>query len=205
MATKLIGLGSKARIGKDYAAKQLADWCGSVERIAFADALKQDVAYLFGQHKLDYWSIEQEPELKEKIRPLLVEYGCTMRKFNENIWVDRALKGKNFTKDITLITDVRFPNEANRIKELGGYYIEIQTDLPPANETEAHYSPLMAGLADFTIKNNFDSNFVGDLIELIGNLERVDQRLWKKTQSKESSFIHSTEGVTGSVTWTQKA
>lgn len=184
MNTILVGLGSRARIGKDYAAQQLAGRF-DLERVAFADALKFDISQLFHAHGLDYWAIEGEPSLKEKIRPLLVEYGCTMRKFNENAWIDRALS-KEFTHAVTLITDVRFPNEAQRIKDLGGYYIEVKTDIPPANETEAFYSPLMGNMADYTIKNNFDSKFIHDLIRLIESLKQTDHNLiWRKTQLKE--------------------
>ena len=164
----IIGLGSKARIGKDYAAKELAKYF-DLERIAFADALKQDLAELFKKNGLDYWAIEADPQQKEKVRPLLVEYGMTMRKFNENVWVDRALN-KPLTHELTLITDVRFPNEAKRIKELGGHYIEICTDLPPANDTEALYSPLMAELADAVVVNNFDSKFIDDLVTSFNKL-----------------------------------
>jgi hypothetical protein len=192
MITTLIGVGSRARIGKDYAAKELAKYF-DLERVAFADALKLDVAQLFKAHGLDYWGIEGEPALKEKVRPLLVEYGMTMRKFNEDAWIDRALN-KEFTHEVTFVTDVRFPNEAKRIKALGGHYIEIQTDLPPANETEAYYSPLMKGLADYTVKNNFDSHFIQDMVKLIGSLNNTaGSPTWKRTQSNESNIIHSTD------------
>lgn len=197
MNTILVGVGSRARIGKDYAAKELAKYF-DLERIAFADALKLDVAQLFKAHGLDYWGIESEPSLKEKVRPLLVEYGMTMRRFNENAWIDRALN-KELTHQVTLVTDVRFPNEANRIKSLGGYYIEIKTDLPPANETEAYYSPLMGGIADYTVKNNFDSKFIMDLVDLISTLRDTKQNLlWKQTQSNGLSITPSTDINTNS-------
>ena len=192
----IIGLGSKARIGKDYAAQELAKLF-DVQRIAFADALKLDIADIVARHGLDYWAIEKQPELKEKIRPLLVEYGMTMRRFNEDVWVDRALAPGNLTSEVILVTDVRFPNEAKRIRELGGHYIEIMTNTPPINETEAYYSPLMAESAEYTIKNNFDPEFIPDLVNLVFNL-------WKLTQSKESVHTRSTGESTSLNTLTLK-
>lgn len=165
----IIGFGSKARIGKDYAASELSKFY-TVERVAFADALKDDLAVIFARSGLDLKEMLNVPATKERVRPLLVEYGQTMRKFHPDIWVDRALTGREFTSQITIVTDVRFPNEANRIKELGGYYIEIDTDIEPANETEALYSPQMAGIADFTVRNNFDGKFITDLRELMDSL-----------------------------------
>jgi hypothetical protein len=162
----LIGLGSKARVGKDFACAGLARYF-DVERIAFADKLKEDIASLFNNHGLVLRDILEVPATKEMVRPLLVSYGQTMRAFNNDIWVDRALKDKEFKHAVTVITDVRFPNEAKRIRELGGYYIEIDANIPPANEVEALYSPQMVGIADYVIKNSFDGKFIQDFVKLI--------------------------------------
>lgn len=167
--TLIIGLGSKAQIGKDYAAAQLKNYF-DVERIAFADELKNDLKYLFSKNGFDFDMLMSEPTLKTKARPLLVSYGQVMREFNPDIWINRALKEKELTHQVTIITDVRFPNEAKILKELGGYYVEILSDVPPANDTEAYYSPLMEGLADFKVKNNFDGQFVSDMVKLVNQL-----------------------------------
>ena len=169
MKKVIIGLGSKAQIGKDYAAAQLRAYF-SVQRIAFADALKDDLRFLFKQNNLDFDMLISEPDIKKIIRPLLVAYGHTMREFNDDIWVDRALKNRNLDAEVTVITDVRYPNEAKRLKELGGYYIDIETNVPPANDVEALYSPQMREIADFVVVNNFDGKFVPDLVELINQL-----------------------------------
>jgi hypothetical protein len=182
MKTLLLGLGSIARIGKDYAAQELAKYF-DLERIAFADALKKDLAELIkNKHDLDYAAIESEPSLKEKFRPLLVSYGCVMREFDEDVWVNRALANREFNHCVTLVTDVRFPNETRKIKALGGYYIEIDANIAPANETEALYSPQMKGLADYKIKNNFDSKFIQDLVDLV---QTLNPALCLPTQSKK--------------------
>ncbi len=173
MQKLLIGFGSKARIGKDYAAQQLRAFF-DVERVAFADALKTDIGELFAKHGLDLQALLMEPELKEKIRPLLVSYGQTLREFYSDVWVDAALTNREFKHELTIVTDMRFPNEAKRIKAMGGYYIEITSNMPPANETEKLYSPQMEGLADYKITNNFDGKFTTDLVELIHKIKNTE-------------------------------
>lgn len=165
----LIGLGSKAQVGKDYAAFRLKEYF-DVERIAFADKLKEDLAEIFSRRGLDFNKLCQDPETKKQLRPLMVEYGQTMRFFNPNIWVDLALKDKELTHQVTIITDVRFPNEVLRLKELGGCYVDIQTDTPYANATEAEFSPTMKKLADFEVRNKFDEHYVHDMVKLVKHL-----------------------------------
>lgn len=179
MKSLLLGMGSRARVGKDYAIIKLKELGYDVERISFADCLKDDLTVVFARHNLNLTELLNDPQLKETIRPLLVEYGQTLRKFKEDVWVDAAFKNHEFKHEITMVSDVRFPNEAKRIKSLGGYYVEIKSDVPCANETEALFSPQMVGLADFTVQNSFDGKFVADMIELIERL-----RYEKRTNSQ---------------------
>jgi hypothetical protein len=175
----IIGFGSKARVGKDYACSVLADHY-DVQRIAFADELKKDIANLLWTHGLDYYYLESDETQKRVIRPLLVAHGQVMRHYNPNIWVEKALKDKVFLEELTIITDVRFPNEAEYIKKLGGYYVEIDADVPPANETEALYSPQMVKLADFRIKNNFDETYEQALLFLVEHIKKLNPVLEKQ-------------------------
>ena len=115
MKKLLIGLGASARCGKDFAAIELAKYY-SVERLAFADKLKLDLAPFFQPYGIDITDPLLDDKTRKEIRDLLVSYGQTMRKFNTNHCVDIALKDKVLTKDITVIVDTRFPNECARIK-----------------------------------------------------------------------------------------
>lgn len=160
----IIGFGSKAQIGKDYACKALSK-VYDVERVSFADALKADLNKMLKWFGIDL--INGNPKIKNKLRPLLVGYGQLMRWYDPYYWITRALKNKQFSHEITVITDVRFPNEAKYIKSLGGYFIEIKAPIPPANATEALYSELTSQHADFVIENNFNNKFDIELIALI--------------------------------------
>lgn len=179
MKTLLVGFGSKAQIGKDFACAGLKQFY-DVERVAFADALKTDIATLFMMNNLSLDMLLNVPDLKRMVRPLLCEYGACMRQFNPDVWVDRALTGREFNHDITIITDVRHPNEVDRIKSLGGVYVEIDADVPPANETEAHYHPILKGMADYTVRNNFDGHFMDDMVVLVGRL--LDKKSHENSQ-----------------------
>jgi hypothetical protein len=165
----LIGLGSKAQIGKDYAAAQLRNYF-DVERIAFADALKDDLAMLFKHRNLDFFELLNHEHQKDRLRPLMVAYGNTLRKYNPDVWIDPVLSNREFNHKVTIITDVRYPNEVKRLQSLGGKYIHIITDTPPANAVEEENYPLMLDLADYTIVNNFDETYIEDMKNLVEHL-----------------------------------
>lgn len=165
----IIGLGSKARIGKDYAAIKLAKYF-NVQRISFADVLKDDLSILFKKHNLSLEALLADPDMKEVVRPLLIAYGQTMRKFDENVWLNAAIKNAAFSNKVTIFTDVRFPNEAQAIQALGGYYVNIVSDIAPSSKEEALYSPILEEMADFHIKNNFDDQYIEDMKSLIDSL-----------------------------------
>ncbi len=170
---KIIGLGSRAQIGKDYAAEYLQKHY-SITRIAFADALKADLAKMLKENNICYKQLETES--KTELRPLLVGYGMLMRHIDPDYWINRALNDKQFNTEYVVITDVRFPNERKRIKELGGMYIDItpNPDKPYVNDVEKHYSPQLRETADAVIINNFDNTFIIDLVKTIDAFFKID-------------------------------
>ena len=201
MCTTLIGLGCIARIGKDYAAAELARHWDS-ERIAFADELKKDLADVMKNCGFDYFELEKDPFNKDKLRPLLVSYGQTMREFDQDIWVKRAFADRPLTHKLTIVTDVRFPNEVEFIKKAGGVYIDIQANVMPANVIEAEYRGKMAKLADYKVQNDFNSKFITDLVSLVDDLiegsKQVKEDILWKTQSNKSNPMFSTGELTSS-------
>jgi hypothetical protein len=115
-ATLIIGLGHKARNGKDAVADYIMRAFGrsqNIRRYAFADALKAHCRVAFG--------------MTEKDGPLLQMVGTDLyRKNDMNIWV-RALYWtiREHSPEVALITDMRFLNEAAFIKEQGGATVEV--------------------------------------------------------------------------------
>lgn len=105
-------------------------------------------------------------------REYLQYYGTEAHRqvFHNDFWVDAVLpKGfdntgvnpawhENFAShgkvcEICVVTDCRFPNEAQRIKELKGYVWEIDRE-GHGGGTHASEQPLPRNLVDLTIHNN---------------------------------------------------
>jgi hypothetical protein len=111
--SKVIGISGVARAGKDTFASilttQLKAAGKSVDKFAFADALKQDCDD-FCKKKLGISAFTQVPAEKLIIRPLLVWYGDAKRKqSNGRYWVDIIERQVKASKaDYCLVTDVRY-------------------------------------------------------------------------------------------------
>jgi len=136
---KLCGLCGFARSGKDTAALNMPGWT----RMAFADALKNDLKPLLDSLGVDL----TDPAQKEKARPLLVAYGATARAFLPGYWVDRLFGEMAFQKIVArahenedpsfVVTDVRYPNEVNRILADGGKVVYLlRPGVQAANDEE---------------------------------------------------------------------
>lgn len=72
----------------------------------------------------DMWS----PIREHTFREALQRYGTESHRdiFGENFWVDQTLPVEGFYSGRSIVvTDVRFHNEAQRIKDIGGHVIKI--------------------------------------------------------------------------------
>jgi len=149
---EIIGLSGYARSGKDEAAKVLVEEFGFT-RVAFADKLRdflfalnplvvedssvgfgdvrplQDVIVKFG------WDGYKATPWGQEIRRLLQRLGTEAGRETmwDSIWIDAALTGYNDDAKI-VVTDARFPNEAEAIVDRGGELWRVQrTGVGPAN------------------------------------------------------------------------
>ena len=109
--TLVLGVGHKARQGKDAAASFLVKTVNAT-RFAFADALYA------------YCRVEHGMTMKDA--PLLQKIGVEMRNRDPLVWV-KAVYWDILTKapKTAVITDVRFPNEMAFIKAVGGYTCKV--------------------------------------------------------------------------------
>lgn len=108
----VIGIGHKARQGKDVVAKYLVDNYGA-ERFSFGDGLYDVARSIFG--------------MTEKDASLLQALGTDVGRRNDpDKWV-RTLywKLKDRSPKLVVIPDVRFPNEIEMVKQMGGLAVEI--------------------------------------------------------------------------------
>lgn len=116
--TTVIGLGHKARQGKDVAAAAIIDAIPGAMRFAFADDLYAIARVRHG--------------MTTKDAPLLQRLGVDYRdNFGANVWV-RAVYAKmlDARPKLAVITDVRFPNEIGFVRDLGGAAIKVERRNP---------------------------------------------------------------------------
>jgi hypothetical protein len=108
---QIVGLGHKARHGKDTVANYLLQY--GAERMSFADDLYAVARVMFGMR-------EKDPKL------LQVLGTDVFRKMNQHIWIEslyyKILERK---PKVVIIPDVRFPNEAAFVRSLGGYLVKV--------------------------------------------------------------------------------
>jgi len=135
----VLGLGHKARHGKNFVARAIIQHCAQdglyAKEYGFADALKVYCRVAFGMR-------EKDPRLLQTVGTDI------FRRFNPDIWVRVLLDTiKEQGPDVAIITDMRFPNEADAVKALGGATMCVRrlnengslwlsTDRDPAHESE---------------------------------------------------------------------
>lgn len=154
----IIGLAGVARSGKDSFFK----FCQNTKvngksnfRAAFADELKLELdSFLLKQFNISAFT--ESPKEKETIRPILVSYGMAKRQISEGrYWVEKVKSKIEPIKDShnCFITDVRFSNEVDQIKKLGGICIHIERfNNAPANEEEKKEDPIVKSKSDYHFK-----------------------------------------------------
>lgn len=108
----VIGLGHRARHGKDTIANVICHAYPEARRYSFADDLK---AYCRIVH-----------QMVGKDAPLLQRVGMEWREKDPEVWV-RSVYGKIAEERpmLAILTDVRFPNELDFVKQLGGTTIRV--------------------------------------------------------------------------------
>jgi hypothetical protein len=151
----IIGFGHRRRRGKDLACAIAWEWLhahefGTVQE-SFAKPLKEAAGIIFGLTS-DQLCGDAKMEVDEfwgiTPREILQRMGTeAMRNgFDADIWV------KSFVRRVThyypdkcvLIGDVRFPNEANAIHELGGYLVRLDRNVPEGAPGEDSHPSEMA-------------------------------------------------------------
>jgi hypothetical protein len=183
---KLIGISGYARSGKDTIANHLVEKYG-YHKVSFANPMKVAMEKLnptirivtTGQSlelkdAVDFYGWEELKKLSPDIRPLLQRFGTEVGRemFGENFWVEQALD--SIPDGATaVIADVRFPNEAGAIRDLGGKVIRVErTGTAPAN---AHAS-----------ETALDTYSFDDVLSNDGDVEDILLKIdeWMKDESR---------------------
>lgn len=186
MLPMIIGLSGYGRAGKDSVADVLVER-HRFQRVAFADKLREcaealnpivdvefdadeskvPVRYLDAKERHGYNAAKEiYPEFRGTLQRLGTEVGRNI--LGSNIWVDATMNALDVERDY-VITDCRFPNEAQAINRAGGLVVRVQR---PGNGP-ANDHPSETALDDY----QFDGVINND-----GTLEdlatRVEDFLW---------------------------
>lgn len=121
----IIGLGHTARVGKDTCAGLLIEHHGYA-RVAFADALKDFVYAIDSDVRLAVnlfgW---EDAKANPANRRKLVDIGNSARGIiGADVWIRAALA--RVTSGRTVITDVRYPNEVEAVRSIGGVVVKVE-------------------------------------------------------------------------------
>ena len=181
----IIGISGRKRSGKDTASAYFVKEHG-FERVAFAHPMKKSISRLFDiayptveKYKDDHrvtvmLGIRTHPSEWEPIREMtflqfVQHYGTEAHRdlpeLGDDFWVDLSLPVDGFYDSRNIVvSDVRFVNEANRVRQLGGIVIRI--DRATAIQ-DPHRSEALKVEADYYIDNN------GTVEELYRELENI--------------------------------
>lgn len=173
----LIGLIGKARAGKDTFARALVERHG-FKRYAFADPLKRSILHLdpyipatpmpgdpapIRPIRLSHYVEAMGWELAKdnpEVRRLLQDHGVSIREHVDGLaWVTATMTPVAKTRaDGTpvVITDVRFPNEVEAIREAGGQLVRIWRPGQPDTGGHVSENALNDYRADHTVYNDAD-------------------------------------------------
>jgi hypothetical protein len=165
MPNYIVGFSGIKRSGKNTVAGMFANMCPTtvfqrVMFLGFADAVKEEAAnYL----RVDVpWINDRKNDIPE-IRSLLQRIGQEGRELSNTKWIDVASKKiETFNKlappvktnQLILITDVRYPNEAEWIHKQGGWVVIVERKGLDNNDPHPSETEVSKIRADFRIANN---------------------------------------------------
>jgi hypothetical protein len=138
----IVGITGYAGSGKDALGKCFVSNHGYT-RVAFADAVKLMALEHHG------WDGRKD----DAGRALLQEVGSMMRDEYEHYWVDAAF-AEAAKYEHVVMTDVRYPNELARLRQLGGVFVRIiRPGVGPVNDHPSE-TALDDQPADVTVIND---------------------------------------------------
>jgi len=195
----IIAFGHRRRVGKDVATRTLIDMLAARDipalRVSFADGLKEICTDTFSWAGLQGPAFYEEyPREKEEVLPDLglsprdiwIDVGNKLREVYEDVWIDLALRQPAGRKAVIIISDLRYPNEAAKIRAMGGVLVKVTRDVAPVSNDVAD-----AALADYTewdmtlINNGTKEELQSQLVSLVNIVETLHGLPSTKKQLKK--------------------
>jgi hypothetical protein len=155
----IVGLTGRAGSGKDFTFKYLEGLGYSVTRYAWADALRYEIEETIsdGMYMPALWT----KPYPDEVRRLLQWWGTDLRrKQDPDYWVKKMQndlepyrRGGPFEPHLAVVTDCRFLNEVEALRDLGGVIVRVwaaEKDrlerlgaLPPSHASEVSLDNLV--------------------------------------------------------------
>jgi len=193
MTAPLIGMIGRRRSGKDSFATTLVSELG-YDRVAFADPLREAAlaldplvgpASLPGDLTSSYRRLsevvetlgwERAKDCVPEVRAVLQRLGTdAIRSLDDTFWVRTAMARVEASSAPVVVTDCRFPNEAEAIRLAGGYLVRVvRPGATSASDVDLH--PSETALDDYPEDFYVDNS--GTLADLASDaLLLIDQLL----------------------------
>lgn len=165
----LVGFHGHKGSGKNFAAGQMRLRSNNSIELAYAQPLKEmlmaGLSLTEEQLNTDLKEVSDErygASPRELMQSLGTEWGRGM--VSDYIWV-QALRSKiknNWDKNAIFVTDVRFPNEAQLIRDMGGTVVHIHT-IKETSDEHSSENQLPVLEEDILVINKFDSSFIDEI------------------------------------------
>lgn len=193
---KILAFGHQKEVGKDTAAKFAMTHLRSTNKVrkvvkaGFADKLKDVCFQIYkwaGMMPGPWYEETAErrklkdvvlPKLGKSPRQIWIAFGNEVKAAAyPETWVEFLLQGMD--SDFLIVSDMRFPNEADRIHELGGKVVKILRPSVPHMSDAADDPLLFYNKWDHIVTNVTMQDFYGDVISIVEgmfdapNIQRV--------------------------------
>lgn len=184
----IIGISGKKRSGKNTVGQIAIDLLDylvpmtyALHNTSFAEALKLRICKNYAIDNIA--KLESE---KERWRPALQFDGQFCRDlYGNDYWVDKLwqrMRESKGDKHITIITDVRYPNEAEKVRAFGGTLWRVQR--PGLVSNDNHSSEI--ALDDYTHFNHIIYN--DGTIEKLKVITEQLVRVWVQTKFNHRAY-----------------
>lgn len=188
---KIIGICGLAGAGKDTIGDIIVDNLPNWEKMSFASHLKDVTSLLFGfdrkmlagetsedrtirEQPDKFWSEKMGKDFTPRYALQFLGTNLLRNQLHENIWVD-CLEKKILESDKNVvITDVRFPNEIDMIRNIGGEIWRV----------ERGNIPMWYHICDENAKHDIKVT-----VDLIPELKNIHESEWKWVGYDKPSYI----------------
>lgn len=183
----LIGIMGRKYSGKDTIANYLSAKYG-YQKIAFAEPLKKScqVMFQFTDEQLEedkevvdeYWGITPR-QVFQYIGTDVVRNGMEnlIPGIGNDFWLNSGMKKYHSLRDNgikTVISDVRFPNELERIHKEGGVVIKVTRLSLENSDSHASETQTDEMVGDYLITNDFDFDSLYEKIDsIVSGLNKI--------------------------------